>query len=233
LTISQRPLTEAEKQASEVPLTTNTAPDGCISSFAHYGMYLVLIPMVGGGAIATILHLVLRVPEGAAYGIGFVAASCVSAFLFWSERQSLAGLRKSVDVYNQRRSEALQRGIMTVIEADVEAGWVVEEPSEGTTVGYLLRVEEGKFLYLSYNNQGLVDFDWSENGVDEFPGSHIVVDILPIVECAEAMAADGPPVALHAEWIPIEELPLTDYEELYAVLDAAAFSEEWRVKLAS
>src|SRR5262245_29301501 len=77
--------------------------EGCISVTAYYGLFLVLIPMMGGGLLGSILR-VIGLPENPAFIVGLILATLASAVAFWRQRKTEAQAREDW----HRRREAIE-----------------------------------------------------------------------------------------------------------------------------
>lgn len=85
----------------ETGLRERVNRSGC-STFAYYGMYAILFPMMGGGLVAQGLRLV-RVPDSYAIPLGVTLAAAGSLYLFLGNRR--LEMRERVD----RESDIAER----------------------------------------------------------------------------------------------------------------------------
>ncbi len=100
--VETRRLTEQELAMAVAAYTV--APRGGISAVAYYGMYAILVPMIGGGAIAQLFRLV-GVRDSFAFPLGLLAASVGSLLLFLGNRR--------LDIRQRMEGEAIVDSLKT------------------------------------------------------------------------------------------------------------------------
>jgi len=151
LNISERPLTQAERQELEIAFSPpNVLHSGCLSAFAYYGLFLVLIPFTGT-IVALLLATLFHVPGPVALITGFALGSAFSAWLIWRAWQ---GERRIFATENAKNAAARSGNVAMVIDFEAEAAWMVEDLDEDIGPGYLFRVDNQQFIfaYLSYGS---------------------------------------------------------------------------------
>jgi hypothetical protein len=225
LNISERPLTEAETQELEVAISTpNVFYSGCLSAFAYYGLFLVLIPFTGS-ILALLLATLFHVPGPAALIVGFALGSAFSTWLIW---RAWRGERRIFATANAKDAAARSGGMATVVEFEAEAAWIVEDFDEDIGPGYLFRVDNQQFVfaYLSYIERDLEPWDSGE-----LPGRHVTIDVLPVTNRLLSVDWGGEPIPVRPEPVPAADIPLTDFSAQYALLQADSFSERLRALL--
>lgn len=115
---------------------------GVVSAIAHYGTYVVLIPMVGGGLLGRLLAL-LGLPENSAFLAGLTLATIASAIIF--RHRSRVEQRARADW--ERRREAIEAiDVLPTYTFEVARIWAIE--SEPDWPAYLLRDSQGRFVLL-------------------------------------------------------------------------------------
>lgn len=122
-----------------------------ISTVAHYGLYIVVIPMVGGGAIGSLLSAA-SVSEEVAYPIGIAVAIPGALGLFMFSHRSRSRRRAETKEV-AARVRAVKNGRTLTVEPRM-AWSITADPDEPT---YLLRISKDHFLYL---NARALPADW-------------------------------------------------------------------------
>ncbi|HEV7239706.1 MAG TPA: hypothetical protein VGQ36_10730 [Thermoanaerobaculia bacterium] len=116
---------------------------GCGSSLAYYGMYALLVPVIGGGMISYVLRLAGVDERASGYG-GIVLATLASLALFVGSRRIDRREQSERDLaIESLRTSGRARTYVTT----VERAWEVTDFDHGPA--YLLRVGPAIYIYLS------------------------------------------------------------------------------------
>lgn len=200
LKIETRPLTEDERKL--IARAGRPARMGCASRFALYGMFLVFIPAIFGGLIGYILKG-LTVPEGWAYGIGFLIVFPVSIYLLAAivldERRAKSQSRATAE-------DALAKNEALDVEIDpIQRAWEFSEMGDFGP-GHLLKGSETHFIFFCTDN--LSEF-WPDDEIylDDgcpFPGSKLSFTYLPVVDFILDVKLEGSPTTLETYSIPYD-----------------------------
>jgi len=168
---------------------------GVISHLAHYGVYLVLIPAMGGGLLAVSLGA-LGVPEGLEYPLGFLLACLASPCLYLMRRRQ-ENLERSAWEDQRARLEALT--IVTTLAATLRRAWRVS--SELDWPVYLLEDENTAYLLASGEDFTLPD--------DGHCRQVLAVTLLPPGDDVVAVAWSGATVRFETRTLPepVEDWP--------------------------
>ena len=132
VSLSERPHTHAERS-------------GGVAVFAFYGTYLVLIPFMGGGLLATGLKLA-GIAENPAYTIGFIVASICSVALFVSKGRTE---REALRTQAARRNRILSSPRISCAEIRVQRVWRLLDDPDWMPV--LLRDESGAYVLVLHH----------------------------------------------------------------------------------
>lgn len=213
LKIETRPLTEEERE--RIVRSGQPARMGCVSAFAFYGMFLILIPAVFGGLIGAILKGV-AVPEGWAYGIGFLIVFPVSIYLL--AKECLAQRARDKESASISERVLAQNEARVIVVDPIQCAWEVSEMLDFGP-GYLLQGSETHFIFFS--TDGVPDF-WPDEELyleDEcpLPGNKLTFTYLPVLDVIQDVTVEGPPVTLQAYPIPHDWLGV-DLLSNFAVL---------------
>jgi hypothetical protein len=218
MTWSSRTVSPEEKAAflRRFGVYPETTRHGVISTVAYYGVYLILIPMMGGGLLGSILKL-LGLSESPAYLTGVTLATVASALIFWRQRRAEKHERED---WRRRRTAVEAIEALPTYTLHVAKIWLIE--SEPDSPAYLLRDPDRRLVLLCTDQLQFTEPDFAREDLEiilappqrqhvlglRWSGRGISVEneVLPLPH--DEWPGDGdftevPPALLPQQWKPI------------------------------
>lgn len=216
--VETRALSEAERRTAIAAYTI--APRRGCSAFAYYGLYAVLIPMMGGGFIAQILRLV-RVPDSWAFPLGFALATIASLMLFARNRRH--DIRERL--YREAEIQTLTTsGHVRTYTASVARAWEVTDYDYGPA--YLIQVEPSRFIFMS-------SFSPQIDAMGALC-REITISVVEPTGPVLAASTHGAPMSIDEQELESEDVSDSDGRPVaFALLTPQQLPQSWRVQLSS
>lgn len=187
--MSERPLSAEERRRWSA--WAGGRSDGMLGSLAHWGKYLVLVPIGGGGLVGGFLDGVLRLGEALSFGIGFTLGAIVSVVVYRWDREA-ERLRQ------QHAGTATNADSAVVVRFRPIRAWEIEGLGDFGP-GYLFEVAaDDPLVYVAH--QMFLD-------LDEVPGREITVEHLPVVDELLDVRCAGGRLSVEPTRLAVEDIP--------------------------
>ena len=186
-------MTEAERglvRAAEEPFRA-----GCISNFALYGGYLILLPITFVGLVGSVLVL-LGISKTVALCIGLGVAYPPAIYVMMRIRAQEKD--RAVRSRDSAR-EDIRAGMVEIISFEAQRAWDIEG-LEDFGPGYLFDAGNRQFVYAA--SQQFLELEEDVN-----PGRRLTIERLPHSKAILSIEWDGEPVQVFDSDVTTGDLP--------------------------